>query len=106
MTLYPFAVRKASNMILLYIFFSLGCDTTLWKNEKFTLTEIFFRQINSLVIYLVNALLSRNFCQKSVRVNFCNYNTVVAEMMEFYSHDFWQKLREINMLGNCVFTKK
>ena len=30
----------------------------------------FFRQINSLVIYLVNALLSRNFCQKGVRVNF------------------------------------
>ena len=29
----------------------------------------FFRQINSLVIYLVNALLSRNFCQKSVRGN-------------------------------------
>ena len=37
---------------------------TLWKNEKFTLTEIFSRQINSLVIYLVNALLSRNFCEK------------------------------------------
>ena len=28
---------------------------TLWKNEKFTLTKIFFRQINSLVIHLVNA---------------------------------------------------
>ena len=49
---------------------------TLWKNEKFTLTEIFFRQINSLVIYLVNALLSRNFCQKSVRVNLRNFHTV------------------------------
>ena len=52
------------------------CRLTLWKNEKFTLTEIIFRQINSLVIYLVNALLSRNFCQKSVRVNFRNFHTV------------------------------
>ena len=27
---------------------------TLWKNENLTLTEIFFRQINFLVIYLVS----------------------------------------------------
>ena len=52
---------------------------TLWKNEKFTLTKIFFRQINSLVIHLVNALLSRIFCQKSVRVNFCNFHTVYCQ---------------------------
>ena len=52
---------------------------TLWKNEQFTLTRIFFRQINSLVIYLVNALLSRNFCQKSVRVNFRNFHIVLCK---------------------------
>ena len=35
---------------------------TVWKNEKFSLTEIFFRQINYLVISLVKPLLSQNFC--------------------------------------------
>ena len=50
-------------------FHTVHCVLTLWKNEKFTLTIIFFRQINSLVIYLINALLSRKFCLKNVRVN-------------------------------------
>ena len=50
--------------------------STLWKNEKFTLNEIFFRQINSLVICLVKPLLSRNFCRKSVRLKFHNFHTV------------------------------
>ena len=49
---------------------------TLWKNEKFALTKTVFRQINSLVICLVNAMLSRNFCQNSVRVNSRNFHTV------------------------------
>ena len=35
-----------------------------------------FRQINSLVFTLVKTLLSRNFCQKSVTVNFRNFHTV------------------------------
>ena len=34
-----------------------------------------FRQINTLVIYHIT-LLSRNFCQKSARVNFRNFHTV------------------------------
>ena len=50
-------------------------QNTLWKNKK-TLT-ILFRQINSLVICLVNALLSRKFCQKSVRVYFRNFHTTM-----------------------------
>ena len=50
---------------------------TLRKNEKFTLTEIFFREINSLVICLVKPLLSRNFCRKSVRLKFHNFHTVM-----------------------------
>ena len=41
-----------------------------------SLSPIFFREINYLVIYLVNALLSRNFCQKGVRVNFRNFHSV------------------------------
>ena len=51
-------------------------ECTVWKNEKFTLTEIFFRQINYLVILLVKSLFSRNFCQKSVRVNFRSFLSV------------------------------
>ena len=38
---------------------------TLWKNEKFTITEKIFRQINYLVTSLVSVLISRNFHQKS-----------------------------------------
>ena len=34
---------------------------TVWKNDKFSLTKKTFRQINSLVTYLVKPLLSRNF---------------------------------------------
>ena len=49
---------------------------TVWKNEKFSLTEKKFRQINYLVISLVKPLLSRNFCKESVRENFCNFHTV------------------------------
>ena len=37
---------------------------TVWKNEKFGLTEKIFRQINSLVFSVVKTLLSRDFCQR------------------------------------------
>ena len=48
----------------------------MWKLRKFTLTEKIFRQITYLVISLVKLLLSRNFCQKCVRVNSRNFHTV------------------------------
>ena len=41
-----------------------------------------FRQIIYLVISLVKLLLSRNFCNKSLRENFCHFHTVVKD------HDF------------------
>ena len=44
--------------------------------QKFSLTKKIFRQINSLVNYLVKTLLSRNFCQKCMRENFRNFHTV------------------------------
>ena len=37
---------------------------TAWKNEKFTVNQKKFRQINSLVFSLVKTLLSRNHFQK------------------------------------------
>ena len=36
------------------------------------------RQIDDLVIYLVKQLISRNFCEKTVRENFCNFDTVAT----------------------------
>ena len=43
---------------------SLFSTLWVWKNEKFSLTQKIFRQISSLVTYLVKQLLSRNFYQK------------------------------------------
>ena len=40
------------------------------------LNKIFVCQNNSIVIHLVNAFVSRNFCQKCMRVNFRNFHTV------------------------------
>ena len=49
----------------------------VWKNEKSTLTRKIFR---GLVYckhcdFVLNALLSRNFCEKRVRVKFKNFHT-------------------------------
>ena len=52
------------------------------KREIHSHQEI-FRQINSLVTYLVNPLLSRNICQKCVRENFRNFHTVGSEILVF-----------------------
>ena len=52
----------------------------VWKNEKFSPSKLFL-QINSLVIYLVKPLLSRNFCQKCVRENSLNFHTVVSVLI-------------------------
>ena len=50
---------------------------TVWKNKKFSLlAEKIFRQINSLVTYLVKPLFSRNFCQICVRENSHNFHSV------------------------------
>ena len=46
--------------------------SAVWKLRKFTLTEKYFVK-SSLFTTL---LLSRNFCQKYVRMNFRNYHTV------------------------------
>ena len=80
---------------------------TVWKNEKFGLTEKIFRQINSLVICLVKPLLSRNFFRKSVRLKFHNFHTVLwshCGNYGFYTATILsRKFRQINFL---VFTKE
>ena len=79
------------------ILFHLFHSSLVWKLRKFTVTqcrktrnslsllENFFRQINYLVISLVKPLLSRNFCEKSVRENFCNFHTVVLQLVVDWS---------------------
>ena len=49
-----------------------------WFDELFFQWEKSFRfsTLCSVVISLVKPLLSRNFCEKSVRENFCNFHTV------------------------------
>ena len=72
-----------------------GVVSTVWKNEKFSLTEEKFRQINCLVISLVKPLLSRNFCEKSVRENFCNFHTVFPNIRLVtinYFHEIFSKI--------------
>ena len=53
---------------------------TLWKLQKFTVTKKNFVKLTTyLVISLVKMLLSRNFCQKRVTVNFRNFHTVFGK---------------------------
>ena len=51
-----------------------------------------FRQINSLVTYLVKPLLSRNFCKKCVRENSRNFHTVVWKSTIKRDHTFHRKI--------------
>ena len=55
----------------------LSSTATVWKNEKYSHRKK-YRQINSLVTYLVKPLLSRNFFQKCVRENSRNFHTTVS----------------------------
>ena len=48
----------------------------MWKNEQFAVTQEKLRQINSLVFSLVKTSISRNFCQRSVTVDFRNFHTM------------------------------
>ena len=54
-------------------------STVVWKNEKFSLAENFFREINSYVTSLVELLLSRNFWQKSVKEDYRNFYTMFSQ---------------------------
>ena len=76
-----FLPKKLLNSWFDEIFFGESKFLTFphWKNAKFTLTEKILRQIYS----LVETLLSRKFCIKSVRVNFRHFNTVLSFL---YSH--------------------
>ena len=68
-------------------FHSVTSELFVFPHVKFSLTEMFFREISS----LAKTLLSRNFCQKLVRVNFSNFHSVHSqshsvEICKFLSH--------------------
>ena len=53
-----------------------------------------FRQINYSVISLVKPLLSRIFCKKSVRENFCNFHTVCVNIWnQYFSWNHYQLIK-------------
>ena len=88
---------------------NVTCQPTVWKNEKFSLTKIFFREINYLVILLVKTSFSRNFCQKSMRLNFRNFHSVcnataVWKFKNFLSFRFYVKLVQTSRNSNIDFT--
>ena len=49
------------------------------EKREFHSNQIIFREINSSVTSLVEQLISRNFCHKSVRENFRNFHTVLLK---------------------------
>ena len=64
-------------------------NTVWWKSAKFTLTKnISSNQLFSDFVMLVKTLFSRNFCQKSVRVNFCKFHSVC----EWFSYNLTIKM--------------
>ena len=67
---------------------TFALSAVLWKNEKFTLTKKNFVKSTIWLVKPVKPLLSRKFCQKSVRVNFRNFHTALhsVEKREILSH--------------------
>ena len=57
--------------------------------------KYFVKSTTYFVISLVNTLVSRNFCQNRVRVNFCNFHTV-WKLWEFSLKHLWQQFRKSN----------
>ena len=88
------------------------CGEHSVENEKISLTKKIFRQINSLVTYLlVKMLISRNFCQKSVRENFRNFHTVpytVWKNTKFSHRIFFREISSlvITLLSRNFYQKK
>ena len=52
---------------------------TVWKNEKFTVTQIFFPSNQFIVKFFSKTLIWRNFCEKTVALKFRNFHSVIRE---------------------------
>ena len=82
---------------------------TVWKNEKYTLTFKIFREtkIQSNIVLQLHALISRNFCKVMVRVNFCNFNTVLyltksSSSSSWGSRSAWGSIFPASLLGTLL----
>ena len=73
---------------------------TVWRNQKFTFNRKIFRQIIYLGEFFGKTSISRNFCQKCVRVNFHaqqkagigNENFVKSMISQKWCHNLiWRK---------------
>ena len=83
-----------------------GHNVEKWKmychSKKISSNQLF----SIYFIHLVKTLLSRNFCQKSVTVNFHNFHTVVekphcnAKITEILSHLFGKNFVKSTLLRN------
>ena len=67
-------------------------NATVWKNEKFSALQIFFRQINLIVKFFSKTLIWRNFCEKTVAVKFWNFHSVCALVKSFLKEIPWNQL--------------
>ena len=56
------------------------------ENEKFSPTREIFREITSILTYLVKTLISRNFCQNYVGMNF---RKIYNSPLEIRFHEFF-----------------
>ena len=72
--------HQAYTMAIFTKYFSIVALSCKLKN---LLSPKKFRQINRLAISLVKPLLSRNFCQKTVRINIRNFLTVCVHCTVF-----------------------
>ena len=88
------------NSLVKYLIWGTVFKISWGKNLQIStlcLTKGIFRQINSLVTYLVKPLLSRNLCHNTWEKNFHNFHIVLLwELLIFFDHHFFAKLREIN----------
>ena len=78
-----------SNQLFILVNALLSRNFTKYANKcesKFPVTEIFFRQINS----LCKCVAFTKFCQKSVRVNFCNIHTMT--LCSNLENILWERL--------------
>ena len=83
--------RRSQDTFWHFFFHQSIHSAVKWK--IYSQWNFFFRQINYLAISLVKVLLSRKFCQKSVRVNFCKNHTVLCTIFRFTKY-----------LGNAKFS--
>ena len=93
--------------------FNLHSRYTVWKNEKFSLTEKIFREINSLVKTLIWRKKCWFFRKNSDRIlwyfsTLCRVVCIIWESINYWALNFCQityfSVKKPNTLPNCIIT--